>query len=423
MDAYPVTVSNLYQDVTGQGSFGGKGLYDVRAFMAAVEGKLPQGRVLSHDLIEGELARAAFVSDISLYDGFPETFSAWLKRLNRWTRGDWQLLPFLFRRGLAGVSRLKLLDNLMRSLAAPSLLALLLQAMWFDLRAAFALGVLYAFLTPIAQLFSAGGETWRRAVVRLAALPSIAAAQFDAVMRTLFRLAFTKKHMLDWVTSADAVAGGTRVGTACRVGAILCIPGLMTAAWAPAALALMALFLLAPGLLRDLQTAACDARGALRVEQVAALTSLRGAPGAFLKPMSPRARTHLPPDNVQIDPAVGCAAHVAHQRRLVSVSCLSARAMGFVRDAEMLARLRDTVSTLERMETWHGHLYNWYDIDTLRPLRPRYVSSVDSGNLAAGLLTCAAAVDCLDTLWPPVCAQMAQGMDFTRLFDSGRKLF
>ena len=123
VDAYPVSVSNLYQDLTGRGNFGGKGVFDVRAFMASVEGKLPEGRILSHDLIEGELAGAAFAGDISFYDGFPETFSAYLKRLNRWTRGDWQLLPFLFRRGLSALSRLKLLDNLLRSLALPSLLA------------------------------------------------------------------------------------------------------------------------------------------------------------------------------------------------------------------------------------------------------------------------------------------------------------
>ena len=424
MDAYPVTVSNLYQDLAGQGSFGGKGIYDVRAFMEAVEGKLPKGRVLSHDLIEGELAGAAFVSDISLYDGFPETFSAWLKRLNRWTRGDWQLLPFLFRRGLSGLSRLKILDNLLRSLAAPSLLALLLQAMWFDLRTAFALGVLYAFLTPIAHLFTAGAEGWRRAIMQLAALPSTAAAQFDAVMRTLFRLAFTKKHMLDWVTSADAAAGGTRVGTACRVGAILCVPGLMTAAWIPAALALIALFMLAPGLLRDLQDTSTDARAPLRVEQVGALTQLARSTWSFFETYVTARENHLPPDNVQIDPAVGVARRTSPTNvGLYLVSCLSARALGFVRDAEMLARLRDTVSTLERMETWHGHLYNWYDIDTLRPLRPRYVSSVDSGNLAAGLLTCAAAVDSLDAPLAARLRALAQGMDFKRLFDSGRKLF
>ena len=117
-----------------------------------------------------------------------------------------------------------------------------MQGIWFDLRPAFALGVLYAFLDPLTHLFRGGPDAWRRAVMRLAALPCTAAALFGAVARTLFRLAFTKKHMLDWVTSADAAAGGTRVGTACRVGAILCVPGLFTAAWLLPSLALIALF-------------------------------------------------------------------------------------------------------------------------------------------------------------------------------------
>lgn len=424
MDAYPVSVSNLYQDLTGQGSFGGKGIYDVRAFMEAVEGKLPEGRILSHDLIEGELSRTAFVSDVSLYDGFPETFSAYLKRLNRWTRGDWQLLPFLFRRGLSGLSRLKILDNLLRSLALPSLLALLLQAMWFDLRSAFALGVLYAFLTPITHLFTAGAVGWRRAIVQLAALPSTAAALFDAVMRTLFRLIFTKKHLLDWVTSADAAAGGTRVGTACRVGAILCVPGLMTAAWLPAALALMALFLLAPGLLRDMQETSTDPRGALRVEQIGALTGLARETWAFFENYVTERENWLPPDNVQVDPDVGAARRTSPTNiGLYLVACLSARELGFIREEEMLSRLRDTVSTLEHMETWHGQLYNWYDIDTLRPLRPRYVSSVDGGNLAASLLTCAAAVEGVDEALCARLRALARGMDFACLFDGRRKLF
>ena len=424
MDAYPVSVSNLYQDLTGLGNFGGKGMYDVRAFMEAVENELPDGRILSHDLIEGELARAAFVSDVSLYDGFPETFSAYLKRLNRWTRGDWQLLPLLFRRGLRGVSRLKLLDNLLRSLASPSLLALLLQSMWLDLRPAFALGVLYAFRTPIAHIFTARGDTWRRAVVSLAALPSTAAALFDAVARTLFRLAFTGKHMLDWVTSADAAAGGTRVGTACRVGAILCVPGLLMGAWIPAALALGALFLLAPGLLGDMQTTSTDPRGPLRVSQIGVLTGLARDTWSFFEHCVTARENHLPPDNVQIDPHVGVARRTSPTNiGLYMVACLSARALGFIREEEMLSRLRDTLSTLERMETWRGHLYNWYDIDTLRPLRPRYVSSVDGGNLAACLLTCAAAVDARDGGLARRLRAIARGMDFACLFDRDRELF
>ena len=424
MDAYPVSVSNVYQDLAGLGSFAGKGIYDVRAFMEAVEGKLPDGRVLSHDLIEGELARAAFVGDLSFFDGFPDTFSAYLKRLNRWTRGDWQLLPFLFRRGFSGVSRLKMLDNLLRSLAAPALLALLLQAMWLDLRSAFALGVLYAFLDPISRLFTARGAAWRRAVTALAALPSTAAAQFDAVARTLFRLAFTKSHMLDWVTSADAAAGGARVGTACRACAILCVPGLFRGAWIPAALSLMALFILAPGFLRDLQTADTDPRGALRVSQIGALTALARETWSFFEVYVTARENHLPPDNVQIDPDVGAARRTSPTNiGLYLIACLSARELGFLRDEQMLARMRDTLATLERMETWHGHLYNWYDIDTLRPLRPRYVSSVDSGNLAACLLTCAAAAQGLDAQLAGRMRALARGMDFVCLFDRERELF
>ena len=424
MDCYPVAVSNLYQDVAGQGSFGGKGIYEVRAFMEAVEGRLRQGRILSHDLIEGELAGAGFVGDVSFYDGYPETFSGYLKRLNRWTRGDWQLLPMLFGRGLRALSRLKMLDNLLRSLVAPALFALLLQAIWLRERPAFALGVFFAFLTPIAHLFHARAQTWWRAIVQLAALPSIAAAQFDAVARTLFRLAVSKRHMLDWVTSADAAAGGTRVGTACRVGAILCIPGLLTASWALAALALGALFALAPGLLADMQAASAQPRGSLRVEQVGELTALARATWRFFETYVTAGENYLPPDNVQIDPPVGSARRTSPTNiGLYLISCLSARELGFIRDEEMLRRLGDTMTTVERLETWNGQLYNWYDIDTLQPLKPRYVSCVDGGNLAAALLTCAAAVEALDGALAQRMRFMAQNMNFVCLYNEKRKLF
>ena len=424
VDAYPVSVSNLYQDFSGSGSFAGKGIYDVRAFMDALEGTLPDGRILSHDLIEGEYARAAFVSDISLYDGFPETFSAYLKRLNRWTRGDWQILPYLFKRGLSGLSRLKIFDNLIRSLIQPSLMGLLLQAMWFNVRTAFALGVLYAFLTPILHLFTARSLSWRRAVVGLAALPATSGALMDAVLRTIFRLAFSKKHMLEWVTSADAAAGGTRVGTACRVGAILCIPGLFSPAWVPPALSLAALFLLAPGLIADMQTTSTDARGSLTVRQIGALSELARDTWRFFEKYVTERENWLPPDNVQIDPAVGSARRTSPTNvGLYLLSCLSARALGFLRDREMLSRVRDTMDSVEKLDKWNGHLYNWYDIDSLRPLKPRYVSAVDSGNLAACLMTLAAAIESLDRELTDRLRTLAAGMDFLALYDPSRKLF
>jgi hypothetical protein len=212
MDSYPVSVSELYQDITGQGVFSGKGIYDVAAFAEALEGALPEGRVLSHDLAEGILCRAGSLCDICLYDDFPGTAAAWLKRTHRWTRGDWQLLPMLFSmkpvppdgRRMAAVHRVKLLDNLLRSLAAPALSALLVGAVWLGDKPAFAAGILYAFLPPILRLSAAPGEEWRRAAAQLALLPAVAAVQLDAALRTLWRLACTKRHLLDWVTAADA---------------------------------------------------------------------------------------------------------------------------------------------------------------------------------------------------------------------------
>ena len=217
--------------------------------------------------------------------------------------------------------------------------------------------------------------------------------------------------MLDWVTSADAAAGGTRVGTACRVAAILCVPGLFTAAWLLPSLALIALFLLAPGLLRDLQGTPTDTREALNARQLGTLMQLARETWGFFEAFVTGRENSLPPDNVQVDPAVGAARRTSPTNiGLYLTACLAARALGFIRDAELRERLTATVETLERMEKWHGQLYNWYDIDTLRPLRPRYVSSVDGGNLAAALLACAAWVRPLDApLSPAACARWPRG--------------
>ena len=207
-------------------------------------------------------------------------------------------------------------------------------------------------------------------MTQLAALPSMAAALFGAVARTLFRLAFTQKHMLDWVTSADAAAGGTRVGTACRVGAILCVPGLFTAAWLPPALALIALFLLAPGLLRDLQNTPTDAREKLDARQLGALTQLARETWSFFETYVTARGKRLAAGQRAGRSAIGAARRTSPTNiGLYLVACVSARSLGFLRDQELLERLSATVETLERMEKWRGQLYNWYDIDTLRPLR------------------------------------------------------
>ena len=430
LNTYPTSVSNFWQDVTGEGIFGGKGLYDVRAFSAALDGALPEGRILSHDLIEGTLAKAALVSDVCFYDGFPATLGSWLKRLNRWTRGDWQLLPVLLGakryppdgQRLGAAARVRLLDNLLRSLRAPALLALLIQAVWFSSESALFAAMLFAFLTPI--LYPRGGHPWRRATVELAILPATASCALDAILRTLWRLAFTGRHLLDWVTSADADAAPNKRLQSGRAAAILLLPGLLSPRWALAAAALAAMFAVGAEWVRDLEESRREDTKAVPESQTALLTGLARDIWRFFESNVGADQNFLPPDNVQIDPPVGAARRTSPTNiGLYLMSCAAARELGFLSADAARSRMAQTTGVLERLEKWRGHLYNWYDIDALAPLCPKYVSSVDSGNLAAALLLCAEMVVDEDPALAGRMRALARGMDFSALYDAERDLF
>ena len=430
LNTYPSSVSGFWQDVTGTGLFGGKGLYDVRAFMEALDGALPEGRILSHDLIEGALAGAAQVTDICFYDGYPASLSSFLKRLHRWTRGDWQLLPELLStkryppdgRRLSAAERLRMLDNLLRSLWAPTLLGLLIQAVWMGHGDALSLGLLLAYWTPLVHLFNGDRLKWRRATAELAILPATAGCTVDAILRTLWRLLFTKKHLLDWVTSADSEKSAGNPALSNRIAAILMIPGLFVPGWIPTALAMGALFLVGPGWIQDMEqdrpnqeTDAGDA---------ALFSELARDIWQFFEEYVTQASSFLPPDNVQVDPDTGIADRTSPTNvGLYLMSCISAQSLGLITEEELGRRTGDTIASLERMEKWNGHLYNWYELTSLRPLNPRYVSSVDSGNLAAALLLCASS---MEERYPSHARRMralAMQMDFSPLYDAERGLF
>lgn len=432
VDAYPVSVSNLWQDLTGTGIFAGKGIYDVAAFHARLDGALPQGRILSHDLIEGAVAGAGFLGDVCLYDGCPRTLDAALSRLHRWTRGDWQLLPLLASkrlgngRRLTGADRLRMIDNLLRSLRDPALLMLLLAAVWTGRGGALLAALAAHYREPLLNLFGGDKLQWRRATARLAALPAFAACMLDAIVRTLWRLGVSGKHLMDWVTAADAEsrggAGGVRA--ACRAAAILALPGFFVRGWSLAALALAALFAVAPGWLRAMEDEPSDARAPLSDAQRTRLFSLARDTWRFFEACVP-AGAALPPDNVQIDPPAGAAGRTSPTNiGLYLMSALAACRLGFIGAPEMRARMARTADALERMEKWRGHLFNWHDTASLSPLRPRYVSSVDSGNLAAALMLCAAAGEvAADAGLAARLNALAAGMDFTALYDAERDLF
>ncbi len=434
LDPYSAATSEVYQDLFGEGSFTGKGLLNVAAVHQALCQRFPDGRLLSHDLIEGSLARCGAASDVTVAEDAPVHADVAASRLHRWTRGDWQLLPFLFGRArvrVAGINRWKMLDNLRRSLVAPGTLLLLMLSLACGalplssalalIVAAFAAGPLIGAVAGFApsrddiglrRFYSeAAAELLRAAAValwHLAQLLQLAMMYSDAIGRALWRQFVSHRRTLQWTTAATAQASARSDLT-----------GLLRVHWrVPAAAALLAAVL-----------AVAAAGGApVRWDAAAVLLTLWAASPLWTwwisrtRPRVRRARlgnadqtylmelardtwrfyerhvgaedSHLPPDNVQLVPRPW----VAHRTSptnvglyLLSVAC--ARELGFIGTVEMAERLAATLATVQRLPKHAGHLFNWYDTRSGAVLPPAYVSAVDSGNLAAHLLLLAQACE------------------------------
>lgn len=432
IDPYASAVSDVYQDLFREGSYTGKGIYEIDAFEAALAGKVPDNAMLSHDLFEGLFARAALATDIELFEAFPAHYEAAAARQHRWARGDWQLLPWLFGRGHTGsephravvipaIGRWKILDNLRRSLSAPAALLTLSvgwilpeQSAWvwsgFILTTiaipsllAFVLG-LYPRRSGIALRthFRGAGTDLTLAMRQIALTVTFLVHQAwlmtDAIVRTLSRLVFTHKRMLEWVTAAQAegaytcnlrgmyrrMAGSVALAVA-AAGGVVVFGGYES--WAAAA-PFVLLWILAPAVARWVSLPP-RFMGAEPISPADARTLrliARRTWRFFETFVSPEDHA-LPPDNFQEDPKPV----VAHRTSptnigLYLLSTLVARDLGWVGTLDATERLEATLATMNRLELFRGHFYNWYDTRTLHPLDPKYVSSVDSGNLAGHLL-------------------------------------
>ena len=446
-DPYSGACSHLGMAVFGRAGFAGKGLVDIDAYLASPAACIPENRCLSHDAVEGAFLRPGFVGEAEVMDAFPAAVPAYFRRLERWTRGDWQNLPFLGRAGraLPETAKWPLFDSLRRSLVPAAELAAL--ALGFFLpspglvfSAAAALFVLCCeLLLAAAEAVLNGGATvfQTRAFVgfggglvrtwlRLLLLPAEAWCCLAAALRALWRMGVSKRRLLQWQTSAQCEAA--------RRGLF----GFFRALWPAPALGL-ALLLFSP-------TVIGRAAGVLWVftPLFARLLSLPAAPPADLSRRSREylrgcakdtwayfsrvltAEDHfLPPDNEQLQPPVGLAHRTSPTNiGLGALSVLAAADLGFLSAQDAAALLARMLDTLERLEKWQGHLYNWYDTRTLAPLQPRYVSSVDSGNLCAALIALRAGLRELGQ--PDLAARagaLADAMDFAPLFDRKRKLF
>jgi cyclic beta-1,2-glucan synthetase len=447
IDPYAAAVSDVYQDLFGEGSYTGKGIYDVDAFEAALAGRVPDNALLSHDLFEGIFARAGLVSDVELVEEFPPRYDVVAKRQHRWTRGDWQLVPWIVGRGsgtgsLPAVGRWKMIDNLRRSLVAP-LTLLTLGLCWLLPLPAAAKATLFVLATIAIPPFLpiVFSLIPRRAGIRLrsyveatiadlrrAAIQTLLSAAFladqawlmgDAIVRSLWRVLRTRRHLLEWTTAAQSkesprldaegfyrqMRGGTLLGVGLAAGAVAVSPS----AW-PLALFFGLLWLAAPALaLWASRSAPVARRLAVSDAEARDLRLIARRTWRFFETFVTASDNMLPPDNFQEDPRPV----VAHRTSptnigLYLLSAITARDFGWAGTIETVERLEATFDTLARMPRFKGHFFNWYGTEDLRALEPAYVSSVDSGNLAGHLIAVANA--CEEWIDAPLAPDAATGI-------------
>lgn len=428
IDIYSRAVSDVYQDFFGTGIYVGKAIYDVAAFSKSLADRVPENALASHDLFEGVHGRAALASDIVLYEDYPPSYLAFARRLHRWVRGDWQLVPWLRARvpgahsdylpnRLAGIDRWKILDNLRRSLLPPALFLLVVSG-WTWLPGHPLVWTLFAVLAPAGHLFIdfASGlvrERWRfssaisrglsedfwRWLLLLAFLPHQAWVTADAIVRTLVRVIITKRHLLEWTTSARTAAAIARRHSAAlswKEMAIAPLAALVAGAGLffgrpvalPVAAPLLLLWAASPEIARRISRPASAERERLSEADISFLRQIARRTWLFFESFVGPDGHWLPPDNYQVDPG----REVAHRTSptnigMLLLSTLAAYDLGYVGLEILTLRLRNTLRTVTGLEHYRGHLLNWYHTRTLEPLLPRYASTVDSGNLAAALLT------------------------------------
>jgi cyclic beta-1,2-glucan synthetase len=429
VDPYTTAVSDLYQDLFSEGIYIGKGLYDVAAFEQATQDRFPANTLLSHDLLEGAYARAGFASDIELYEDFPSRYNVYATREHRWTRGDWQIAGWLLprvpspngwvRNPLSAINRWKIFDNLRRSLVPPAAVGLLALS-WLalpGLHLFWTFGVLAVLAFPFyAHLLTATlakpiAATWephlstvfedvRTNLAHFALVATFYAYQAylmsDAIARTLIRMLVTHNHLLEWVTASEAQQ---------TLGSSL--PDFVRRMWqGPLFAAVLAVLITLRDPSRALVAAPLLIAWALsplvaywmskpivhevyRPTESEQLVLRRVARKSwrYFEDFVTSEERWLAPDNFQEDPK-GELAHRTSPTNLslLFLSTLSAYDLGYLTLPELAARLDCTLSSMEGLEKYNGHFFNWYDTRTGEPLAPKYVSTVDSGNLAGHLI-------------------------------------
>lgn len=429
VDPYTKEVSDVYQDLFGEGSFAGKGIYDVDAFTKALSGRLPENLILSHDLLEGCYARAALISDVQFYEEFPQSYATDTVRRHRWTRGDWQISTWILRRvpgpgcsynpnPLSYLSKWKVIDNLRRSLV-PFAQILLLILGWTALnRPVFWTSVVVGMLLVpplihfIADLLRKQSEmpldlhlrcsirsakkSFAQVGLSLIFLPYEAFFSLDAILRTCFRMRFSRRGLLEWRTSGDSkrssrgdLAEFYRMMWPAPLFSVAA--GLYLAAFYPQSLYVAGIFLvlwfISPYIAWWISKPLLPSIAELTEEQTIFLRKLSRRTWRFFETFVGPGNNWLPPDNYQEEPRSVVANGTSPTNMgLALLANLGAYDFGYISVGRMVDRLSRTLLVMEGLEKFRGHFYNWYDTRIQKPLCPLYISTVDSGNLVGHLL-------------------------------------
>jgi len=453
IDAYSNLSFDLYQDLFGEGIFAGKGIIHVDAFYNCLD-DMPEGLILSHDLLEGSYLRTGFASDVVFSDVQPNNVLAFHARQHRWVRGDWQLLRFiLFDRRLPALAKWKMIDNLRRSVTpVASLLCLMLAGLNLiggtasAAVAASALAAIFAgYIVSTADAFirqgmsifhlryysktlPAAASGLLHSLFILLALPYTAAVNAGAIVRSLWRQLFSRRRLLDWVTAAQADIKKNSLASYYRAMWTLTAAGLSLAVWGTWCGRVLGLcWLFAPYVFYRTGRQRRRAQRPFSKEEREILMGYAADMWQYFEDFMDQKNSFLPPDNYQESPLAALATRTSPTNiGLALVSCLAARDLGLIDSDGLITRVERTIATLETMPKYEGHLYNWYDTENREPLYPRYVSTVDSGNL----------VCCLCALYEGLAEYAPQArelrsriqnlidsMNFRFLYDSPKRLF
>ncbi|MEI6132550.1 MAG: glucoamylase family protein [Bacillota bacterium] len=444
IDPYANAISDVYQDLFGEGIFTGKGIYDLKVFQTVLRNAIPDNTILSHDLLEGSYLRTALVTDTKLVDSYPSKYNSHAARLHRWVRGDWQLLPLLFskifnfnrssriKNPLSLLSRWKMLDNLRRSLIAPSLMVLL--ALSFSFLpgnclfwiAYFIISLIIPLVTGMISTVASGRfgsgkikkhipvifglkATLYQILLTFVFLPHQAYLMINAVSVTLCRL-ITRKNLLEWVTAADTerIQKNSLKSYYRKMHASIWMPlgiAILTFLFKQtdltASLILLVIWMFSPYIAYKISEDSLPPETSITSKDMNYLRILTRKTWRYFEEFANFKSHYLAPDNYQEDPPRGVAYRTSPTNiGMGLMAIISARDFGYISTTEMIEMISNTVSTIERLDLWNGHLLNWYDTRTLKPLRPRFISTVDSGNFVSYLITLQQGLE--KYLWSPI---------------------